>query len=143
MVLTSNGLVLTNNHVVDGATSLPATVVSTRPDLRARRWSAADPTDDVALIKLVGRVRAEDGAGRELQRKVKLGTGRGGARQRRRRRRHADRDQRHDHRAEPDDHRQRRRLRDHSETLHGMLQTNAPIAAGRLGRRRWPTRPAR
>jgi S1-C subfamily serine protease len=51
MVLNSNGLVLTNNHVVDGSTHLSATLVST-----GRKYTAkivgVDPTHDVALIKL-------------------------------------------------------------------------------------------
>ena len=53
MVLTSNGEVLTNNHVVDGATSITATVVST-----GRTYTASvvgtDPTQDVAVIQLHG-----------------------------------------------------------------------------------------
>jgi len=53
MVLSSSGLVLTNNHVVDGATGLTATVVTS-----GRRYTAqvvgTDATDDVALLKLTG-----------------------------------------------------------------------------------------
>jgi len=52
-VLSSSGLVLTNNHVVDGSTGLTATVVST-----GRRYDAqivgTDAKDDVALLKLAG-----------------------------------------------------------------------------------------
>jgi S1-C subfamily serine protease len=51
MVLTSDGEVLTNNHVVDGATSITVTVVST-----GRTYSASvvgtDPSDDVAVLQL-------------------------------------------------------------------------------------------
>ena len=51
MVLTSDGEVLTNNHVVDGATSITVTVVST-----GRSYAATvvgtDPTDDVAVLRL-------------------------------------------------------------------------------------------
>jgi S1-C subfamily serine protease len=51
MVLSSSGLVLTNNHVVSGSTALTATVVST-----GRRYTAkvvgTDAKDDVALLKL-------------------------------------------------------------------------------------------
>ena len=51
MLLTSTGEVLTNNHVVDGATSITVTVVST-----GKSYSAAvvgtDPTADVAVVKL-------------------------------------------------------------------------------------------
>jgi S1-C subfamily serine protease len=53
MVLTSSGEVLTNNHVIDGATSITATVVST-----GRTYTATivgmDPTADVAVLQLVG-----------------------------------------------------------------------------------------
>jgi S1-C subfamily serine protease len=52
MVLTSDGEVLTNNHVVAGATSLSATVVGGKTyDVKVL---GTDPTDDVALVKLVG-----------------------------------------------------------------------------------------
>ncbi len=53
MILTSSGEVLTNNHVVDGSTSITVTVVST-----GRTYSATvvgtDPTADVAVIQLKG-----------------------------------------------------------------------------------------
>ena len=53
MVLTSSGLVLTNNHVIDEATSVSATVVTS-----GRTYTAQvvgyDSTDDVALLQLVG-----------------------------------------------------------------------------------------
>jgi S1-C subfamily serine protease len=55
MVLTSNGLVLTNNHVINGATatSLQATLAGTdhRYNARVVGW---DPVDDVALLQLEG-----------------------------------------------------------------------------------------
>jgi S1-C subfamily serine protease len=55
MVLTSNGLVLTNNHVINGATatSLSATLAGTAHHYPARvvGW---DPVDDVALLQLEG-----------------------------------------------------------------------------------------
>ncbi|HSY14920.1 MAG TPA: trypsin-like peptidase domain-containing protein [Jatrophihabitantaceae bacterium] len=51
-ILTANGEILTNNHVVDGATSISVTVVST-----GRTYTAnvvgTDPTADVAVIQLV------------------------------------------------------------------------------------------
>ena len=53
MVLSSSGLVLTNNHVVDGSTGLTATVVSSGRKYQAR-IVGTDSTDDVALLKLVG-----------------------------------------------------------------------------------------
>jgi S1-C subfamily serine protease len=52
-VVTSNGEVLTNNHVVDGATKITVTVVST-----GARYTAnvvgTDPSEDVAVLQLVG-----------------------------------------------------------------------------------------
>jgi S1-C subfamily serine protease len=53
MVLTSSGEVLTNNHVVEGATSIVVTI----PDSSAHYYAkvvGVDPTDDVALIQLQG-----------------------------------------------------------------------------------------
>ena len=51
MILTSNGYVLTNNHVIDGATSITATVVGT-----GRTYTATvvgtDVSQDVAVIRL-------------------------------------------------------------------------------------------
>jgi S1-C subfamily serine protease len=51
MVLTSDGEVLTNNHVVDGATGITVTVAST-----GRTYTATvvgtDPGDDVAVLQL-------------------------------------------------------------------------------------------
>ena len=51
MVLTSNGYVLTNNHVIDGATSISATLVST-----GRTYTATvvgtDVSEDVAILRL-------------------------------------------------------------------------------------------
>jgi S1-C subfamily serine protease len=53
MILTSNGEVLTNNHVVDGASS-----ISVRPVDGQKSYSATvvgvDPTADVALLQLHG-----------------------------------------------------------------------------------------
>ena len=131
MVLSSNGLVLTNNHVVDGSTSLHATLVSSGKTYTAQVLGV-DPVDDVALIKLVGAsglktVSVGDSA------KVTLGTGvvaignAGGAGG-------------HptvtsgtitslDRTITASD----SGSGANSETLHGMLQTNAPIAAGDSG----------
>lgn len=51
MVLTSNGEILTNNHVINGATSISVTVVST-----GKKYTATvvgtDPTQDVAVLQL-------------------------------------------------------------------------------------------
>src|SRR5215475_9538963 len=51
MILSSDGEVLTNNHVVDGATSISVTVVSTGKTYAAT-VVGTDPTDDVAVIQL-------------------------------------------------------------------------------------------
>ncbi len=51
MILSSNGEILTNNHVVQGATSIQVTVVSTGKTYTAT-VVGTDPTDDVALIKV-------------------------------------------------------------------------------------------
>ena len=53
MVLTSNGLVLTNNHVIDEATSVSATLVVSDKTYTAQ-VVGYDSTDDVALLQLVG-----------------------------------------------------------------------------------------
>jgi S1-C subfamily serine protease len=53
IVLSSDGYVLTNNHVIDGSTSLRVTVVSTGKTYSATVVGTA-PTKDVALIKLSG-----------------------------------------------------------------------------------------
>ncbi len=53
MVLTSNGVVLTNNHVIDGATTISAVSIGT-----GRAYTAhvlgVDPSADVAVIQLEG-----------------------------------------------------------------------------------------
>lgn len=51
MILTSNGEVLTNNHVIDGATSMTVTVASTNKSYRAQ-VVGTDPSDDVAVLQL-------------------------------------------------------------------------------------------
>jgi S1-C subfamily serine protease len=73
MILSSDGVVLTNNHVVEGSTHLTGTTV-----VGGKKYQATvigvDPTDDVALIKLQGAsglkpVQVGDSS------KVTLGTG--------------------------------------------------------------------
>jgi len=51
MVISSSGEVLTNNHVVNGATSIKVTVVSTGATYTAT-VVGTDPTDDVAVLQL-------------------------------------------------------------------------------------------
>ena len=130
MVLSSTGLVLTNNHVVDQSTQLTATSVTT-----GRKYTAevvgTDPTDDVALIRLVGAsglktVQVGNSS------KVILGTavlaignagGTGGSPTVA-----AGTITALDRTITASD-----AGSNNTETLHGMLQTNAPIAAGDSG----------
>ena len=53
IVLTSTGEILTNNHVVEGATSISVTVVSTGAVYTAA-VVGTDATDDVAVLQLTG-----------------------------------------------------------------------------------------
>ena len=53
MILTSDGEILTNNHVVRGATTLSVTVISTGKTYEATVVGTA-PAEDVAVIKLKG-----------------------------------------------------------------------------------------
>jgi len=53
MVISSNGLVLTNNHVITDTTQLSANVLTTHHRYVAK-WLGYDATDDVAVIKLIG-----------------------------------------------------------------------------------------
>ena len=53
MVLSSNGEVVTNHHVVEGSTSLKATVMSTGKTYTAK-VVGTDAKDDVAVLQLVG-----------------------------------------------------------------------------------------
>ena len=54
MILTSSGLVLTNNHVIDQATSVTASLVTDSAKKFKARVVGYDNTDDVALLQLVG-----------------------------------------------------------------------------------------
>ncbi|WP_062464116.1 S1C family serine protease [Demequina soli] len=53
MVLTSDGLVLTNNHVVEGSTQIQVTIASTG-DTYTAKVVGTDATDDVAVLQLQG-----------------------------------------------------------------------------------------
>jgi S1-C subfamily serine protease len=53
VVLTSSGEILTNNHVIDGATKIKVTVVSTGASYSAS-VVGTDPSDDVAVLRLSG-----------------------------------------------------------------------------------------
>ena len=52
MIISKSGLVLTNNHVINGTTGLVATVVATDHRYQAK-WLGYDKGSDVAVIKLV------------------------------------------------------------------------------------------
>lgn len=51
MILSSDGEILTNNHVINGATSITVTVASTGKSYRAD-VVGTDPSDDVAVLQL-------------------------------------------------------------------------------------------
>jgi S1-C subfamily serine protease len=53
MVISASGLVLTNNHVIDQATNVTATLVTSGKTYTAKVLGY-DSTDDVALLQLVG-----------------------------------------------------------------------------------------
>ena len=53
MILSPSGLVLTNNHVIDGATSVNVILVGSRAQYQAR-VVGYDNTEDIALLKLSG-----------------------------------------------------------------------------------------
>jgi S1-C subfamily serine protease len=53
LVLDSSGDILTNNHVIDGATAIRVTVVSTGRTYSAKVVGTA-PTEDIAVIRLTG-----------------------------------------------------------------------------------------
>jgi len=54
MILSSTGLVLTNNHVIDGATNVIASLVTDTGKKYQARVVGYDDADDVALLQLVG-----------------------------------------------------------------------------------------
>ncbi len=53
IVLTSSGEILTNNHVIDGATSISVTVMSTGK-VYVADVVGSDPTSDIAILQLEG-----------------------------------------------------------------------------------------
>ena len=54
MVISSSGLVLTNNHVIDGATIVRANLVTSSDQAYSARVLGYDATHDVALLQLQG-----------------------------------------------------------------------------------------
>jgi S1-C subfamily serine protease len=53
MILNSSGLVLTNNHVIEGTSSVQAKIANTGQTYKVQVLGT-DATDDVALLKLIG-----------------------------------------------------------------------------------------
>jgi S1-C subfamily serine protease len=53
MIVSSDGYIVTNNHVVEEATSIKVTIAGHRGQVPAR-FVGADPVDDIAVIKVVG-----------------------------------------------------------------------------------------
>ena len=54
MILSPSGLVLTNNHVIDGATEVKVTLADNTSQSYTARVVGYDSTDDVALLQLTG-----------------------------------------------------------------------------------------
>ena len=54
MILSPSGLVLTNNHVIDGATEVKVTLADNTSQSYTARVIGYDSTDDVALLQLTG-----------------------------------------------------------------------------------------
>ena len=104
MVLTSSGEVLTNNHVIDGATSIKVIDVG-----NGRTYTAKvvgyDKTHDVAVLQLQGASGLQHGHPQLLQPPDRPEGG--GAGQRRRQGRHPVRGHRDGEQPRPDDHRLR------------------------------------
>ena len=57
MIISSSGLVLTNNHVIDGATGVRANLVTSSDQSYTARVLGYDATHDVALLQLQGAPR--------------------------------------------------------------------------------------
>ena len=57
MILTSNGEILTNNHVIEGATKIKVIVVTTGKTYAAT-VVGTDKVDDIAVLQLTGAIRA-------------------------------------------------------------------------------------
>ena len=57
MIISSSGLVLTNNHVIDGATTVRANLATSSSSSFTARVLGYDAADDVALLQLQGASR--------------------------------------------------------------------------------------
>ena len=106
IVLSSNGVILTNNHVINGATTISVTDIGNKKTYKAS-VVGYDRTKDIAVLQLQGASGLQT-AKLGNSSNVSVGQARRRRRQRRRDRRHAERGRRHRYRAEPVDHRQRR-----------------------------------
>ena len=107
--MTSNGEILTNNHVVNGATSVSVTDIGNGKTYKAT-VVGYDECHDVAVLQLSGASGLTTATTGDSS-TVKVGDNVVGARQRGRRGRHPVRGAGHGHRAQPVDHRLRRGLR--------------------------------
>ena len=131
IVLNSTGLVLTNNHVISGATSISAVDVGNGKTYQAT-VVGYDRSHDIALIQLTGRLRTDERTARRFV-EGRDRPARGGPGQRRRHRRHAHGGRRSGGRPEPGDHRQRRG-RQHLGAAHRPDPDRCRHPARRLGR---------
>ena len=106
IVISSGGVILTNNHVIDGATTISVTDIG-----NGKTYTASvvgyDRTKDIAVLQLHNASGLTDGQPGRLLERVGRPTGRGCG-QRRRDRRHAQRGRWDGDGAQPVDHRQRR-----------------------------------
>ena len=104
IVLTSTGEILTNNHVIDGATAISVVDVGNGKTYKAT-VVGYDKTHDIAVLQLRRRVGVEDGENRYCF--GDCWRGRRRDRQRGRHRRNSKRCRRFGHRVEPADHSER------------------------------------
>ena len=130
IVLTSNGEILTNNHVIDGATKISVTDIGNGKTYNAT-VVGYDSTPRRRGPPAPGRVRAEDSHARRL---LQAGGRRVGGRhrQRRRHRRHAQQRRRFHRRPQSVDHR-RRQSRRHQRAAFGPHPGQRRHTARRLG----------
>ena len=68
MVIDSRGIVVTNHHVVEGATDIEVTIASTGATYTAKVLGT-DATHDVAVLRLLGAPRAADRPDRQQWRR--------------------------------------------------------------------------
>ena len=131
MVINRDGLVLTNNHVIEGSTKITATVVATGKTYPAT-VVGYDKTGDIALIRLQGAAGLHTVPVGNSAAVKDRGPGRSAGQRRGAGHHHPGR--RAGHRAwtrpSPPP---TRAARPATETLHGMIQTSANIVPGDSG----------